>query len=81
MIFLLPWHLLVLSLASWLNREQQRVIENLHTEKRVLREKLGKKYILLSDDQLSHLAVKGKVLGRKLVSEIGTIFTPDAILR
>ncbi|MCA9040560.1 MAG: hypothetical protein KDA65_09465 [Planctomycetaceae bacterium] len=45
------WHLLVLSLASWLNREQQQAIEYLHTENRVLREKLGKRRDLLKDDQ------------------------------
>src|SRR5262249_20099885 len=27
------------------------------------------------------LAVKGKVLGRKLLSQVGTVFTPDTILR
>ncbi|MEZ6049641.1 MAG: integrase core domain-containing protein [Planctomycetaceae bacterium] len=76
-----PWHLLVISLASWLNREQQQVIDYLKTENRVLRERLGKKRILLTHDQRRRLAVKGKVLGRKLLSEIGTIFTPDTILR
>ena len=47
----------------------------------MLREKLGKKRILLNDDQRRRLAVKGKFLGRKLLQEIGTIFTPDTILR
>jgi hypothetical protein len=27
------------------------------------------------------LAVKGKVLGRKLLAQVGTVFTPDTILR
>ncbi|MAT15366.1 MAG: hypothetical protein CMJ46_08865 [Planctomyces sp.] len=76
-----PWYLLVLSLASWLNREQQQAIEYLQTENRVLREKLGTKRILLSDDQRRRLAVKGKQLGRKMLSELGAIFTPDTILR
>ena len=47
----------------------------------MLREKLGKKRILLSDGRRRRLAVKGKVLGRKMLGEIGTIFTPDTILR
>ncbi len=82
MNFLLqPWHLLVLSLAGWVNRQQQSVIDYLLTENRVLRENLGKRRILLSDDQRRRLAVKGKVLGRKLLGEIGCIFTPDTILR
>ncbi|QDU82453.1 Integrase core domain protein [Polystyrenella longa] len=75
------WHLLVLALASWINREQQQAIEYLQAENRVLREKLGKKRILLNDDQRGRLAAKGKALGRKLLREIGTIFTPDTILR
>jgi len=43
-----PWHLIVLFLASQLGREQQRVIEYLQVENEVLREKLGKKRILLN---------------------------------
>ena len=47
----------------------------------MLKEKLGKKRILLSNDQRRRLAVKGKVLGRKRLEQIGTLFTPDTILR
>lgn len=46
-----------------------------------LRELLGKKRILLKDDQRRRLAVKGKVLGRKLLEQLATIVTPDTILR
>jgi len=46
-----PWHLLVLGMAGWVNRQQQQVIEYLITENQVLKEKLGKKRILLSDNQ------------------------------
>ena len=42
---------------------------------------MGKKRILLNDDQRRRLAVKGNVLGRKVLGEIGTLFTPDTILR
>ena len=76
-----PWHLSFLILASWINRRQQEVIEYLRTENQVLRERLGKKKILLNDDQRRRLAVKGKNLGRKRPEEIGTLFTPDTILR
>ena len=67
-----PWQLLLLILASWINEEQQRVIEYLRTENAVLKEKFGKKRILLSDDQRRRLAVKGKILGRKLLERFGT---------
>jgi putative transposase len=51
------------------------------TENRVLREQLGKNRILLDDDQRRRLAVKGKILGRKLLEQPAAIVTPDAILR
>lgn len=76
-----PWQLYFLILAGWVNRRQQQAIEYLRTENRVLREKLGRKRILLNDDQRRRLAVKGKVLGRKMLGEVATLFTPDTILR
>jgi transposase InsO family protein len=76
-----PWHLLLFIIAGWVNRHQQDVVEYLRTENQVLKEKLGKKRILLSDDQRRRLAVKGKVLGRKALEEIATIVTPDTLLR
>ncbi len=76
-----PWQLFFLVLASWINRQQQEVIEYLRTENQVLKEKLGKRRILLNDDQRRRLAVKGKILGRKRLTEMGTLFTPDTILR
>lgn len=76
-----PTHMLCFFLASWVNREQQRAIEYLRAENKVLRDQLGKERILLNDSQRRRLAVKGKVLGRKLLAEVGTLFTPDTILR
>jgi transposase InsO family protein len=80
-VALQPWQLLVMTLAGWVNRRQQAVIEYLRTENHVLKEKLGKRRIILDDNQRRRLAVKGNVLGRKLLGEIGTLFTPDTILR
>ena len=69
MAFLLkPWQLYFLALAGLVNRQQQELIEYLRTENQVLKEKLGKKRILLTDDQRLRLAVKGKLLGRKPTS-------------
>ncbi len=76
-----PWQLLLLILAGWINHQEQDVIEYLRTENRVLREKLGKKRILLNDDQRRRLAVKGMILGRKMLEQMATIVTPDTILR
>ncbi len=76
-----PWQLLVVILAGWMNRQQQEVIEYLRTENQVLKEKLGGKRVLLNDDQRRRLAVKGRILGRKRLHEVGALFTPDTILR
>ena len=76
-----PWQLLFAILAGWVNQLQQQQIEYLRTTIQVLIERFGKKRIILSDDQRRRLAVKGKVLGRKRLEEIGGLFTPDTILR
>jgi hypothetical protein len=76
-----PWQLFLFIIAGWINRQQQERIEYLRTENQILREKLGKGRILLADDQRRRLAVQGKVLGRKVLEQIGTLFTPDTILR
>jgi len=78
---LTPWQLLFALLAGWVNRQQQEVIDYLRTENRALKEQFGKKRILLTDEQRRQLAVKGKILGRKRLFEVGTLFTPDTILR
>jgi hypothetical protein len=36
-----PWHLYLLVLAGWINRQQQEAIEYLRTENAVLKEKIG----------------------------------------
>ena len=76
-----PWQLLLLILAGWINRDQQDAIEYLLTENQVLREKLGKRRILLNDGQRRRLAVKGKVLGRKSLGKLAKIVRPDTLLR
>jgi transposase InsO family protein len=76
-----PWHLLLTILAGLINRQQQEVIDYLRAEKQVLKEAYGKKRIRLNDDQRRRLAVRGKVLSRKVLGEIGAAFSPDTILR
>ncbi|MHC4061141.1 MAG: integrase core domain-containing protein [Planctomycetota bacterium] len=68
-------------LAGWINRHQQDVIEYLKTENKILREKLGRKRILLNDEQRKKLAVLGKRLGRKVLLEACCAFSPDTILK
>ena len=76
-----PWQLLLLILAGWINRQQQEIIEYLRTENQILKESRGKKRIKLDDNQQRRLAIKGKILGRKILGEIASVVTPDTILR
>jgi len=76
-----PWHILVIAMAGWMNRQQSAVIEYLQEENRVLRELLGNKRLCLNDEQRRRLAARGKALGRKLLSTCCRIVTPDTILR
>jgi hypothetical protein len=72
---------LLLSFAGWVNRKQQKVIDYLLEENRVLREQLGGRRLRLNDDQRRRLAAKGKVLGRAVLRKFAGIVTPDTILR
>ena len=58
-----PFHLLVIALSGWLNRQQQAVIDYLIEENRVLKEQLEGPRLRFSDEQRIRLAVQAKVLG------------------
>jgi len=66
-----PFHLLVIALAGWLNLQQQVVINYLVEENRVLKEQLGGRRLLFTDEQRMRLAVKAKLLGRRGLDETG----------
>ena len=76
-----PLHFLLMVFAGWVNRDQNQVIDYLLEENRVLREQLGGRRLRLTDDQRRRIAVKGKILGRKILSQVAGIVTPDTILR
>ena len=67
--------------AGWVNRSQQALIDYLKTENEIYRKKLTGKRIRFNDDQRRRLAVKAKALGRKALSEIDSIVTPDTLFR
>src|SRR5262249_49795734 len=75
-----PWQLLVVIMVGWVQRQQQAVIEFQNDQIKTQLEGQGKKRIRLTDDQRRRLAVKGEALGRKALSAITTIVTPDTIL-
>jgi len=77
----LPLRLLLATLAGWVNRHQQHVIEYLVEENRALREQLRGHRVRLSDDQRRRLAAKGQRLGRRILRQVATIVTPDTIVR
>jgi len=64
-----------------MNHRQQDVIDYLREENRILREHVGPKRLLLTNEQKRRLATKGKSIGRKLLEQFGTLFCPDTILR
>ena len=72
---------LVLTMAGWLNRQQEDLIDYLREENRVLREHLGSRPLRLTDAQRRRLAVRGKRLGRRALTQVAGIVTPDTILR
>lgn len=76
-----PLQFLLVALAGWLNRHQQQTLEYLIEENRVLREQLGGRRVRLNDDQRRRLAAKGRPLGRRMLSRVATLVTPDTILR
>jgi putative transposase len=78
---LYPLQVLLVTLARWVNRHQQHVIEYLVEENRVLRAQLKGRHVRLTDDQRRRLPAKGQRLGRRLLRQVATIVTPDTILR
>src|SRR5882724_4438059 len=76
-----PVRLLLVTLAGWINRQQQEMIEYLVEENRVLIEQLRGRRVRLTDDQRRRLAARGHRLGRRVLRQVATIVTPDTILR
>ena len=72
---------LVLTFAGWVNRHQDDLIDYLREENRVLREHLGPRPLRLTDAQRRRLAVRGHKLGRRVLTQVAGIVTPDTILR
>ena len=78
---LYPLQVLLVTLAGWVNRHQQHVIEYLVEENRVLKEQVKGRRLRLTDDQRRRLAAKGRRLGRRILRQVATIVTPDTVLR
>jgi len=70
----------MIALAGWINRDQQAVIDYLIQENRVLKDQLEGRQLRLTDEQRIRLAVKAKVVGRRLLDEVETLVRPDTLL-
>jgi putative transposase len=77
---LTPFSLVITCIAGWLNQHQQRTVDYLVEENRVLREQIGNRRLRFTDDQRRRLAVRAKEVGRSALSGLATIVTPDTLL-
>jgi hypothetical protein len=71
----------VFLLAGWISRQQLIVIEYLKAENRMLRERFKGRSLRFSDRERALLARKAFGIPRKVLLELGTIVTPDTLLR
>lgn len=76
-----PFRLLLFAVTGWMNHQQQQVIEYLREENRILHAQLGTRRLGFDDDQRRRLAVRAKLLGRRVLAEVATIVTPETLLR
>jgi putative transposase len=77
----IPLHLLVASLLSWLQREQYGIIQYLREENRILKAQLPDQRVRFTNEQRRRLAALRAPLSRRVLAQIATIVTPDTILR
>lgn len=75
-----PFRFLLFAFAGWINQQQQHAIEYLREENRVLRAQIGGRRLRFTDNERRSLAVKARLLGRKLLAETATIVTPQTLL-
>jgi len=75
-----PFRFLLISMAGWMNQQQQFALEYLREENRILKEQLCGKWVRLNDDQRRRLASKAKRVGHQLKAQVATIVTPETLL-
>ena len=75
---LFPLQYLVATLALWLYRHQQEVIDYLKEENRVLKAKLGDRKLQFTDAERGRLAIRAKSVGRKVVLSKNLHFITNA---
>jgi putative transposase len=73
--------LLLLTVASWLDRQEREALAYLIAENRLLRRQLGGRRLRLTDADRRRLARRAYRLGREALRDLATIVTPDTLLR
>ena len=78
-----PLQFLILTAAGWLNRHQQGALAYLQAENAVLREQLAAAGCKprFTDKQRRRLARAAKGIPRRVLRRLGTIVTPETLLR
>jgi hypothetical protein len=74
-----PLQFLLTLLAGWVNRWQIEAVDYLKEENRMLKECLGSRRLRFTDAERRRLA--RRALGRKALSELDTLVTPDTLMR
>ena len=77
---LTPFSVVIACIAGWLNEYQQRTMDYLIEENRVLREQIGGRRLRFTDDHRRRLAAKAIQIGRNALSGLATIVTPETLL-
>ena len=76
-----PLTFFAVTIAGWMNLQQQEVISYLRIENQILREKLGHKRIILNESQKRRLATAAMKMGKDLLRQFATLFSPDTLIR
>jgi putative transposase len=73
--------LMLMAVTGWWSDQRQAAVAYLIQENRILRAQLGGRRLRLTDEDRRRLARCGHRLGRRRLSQVATIVTPDTILR
>ncbi|MFC1610071.1 hypothetical protein ACFL6C_03885 [Myxococcota bacterium] len=78
--FVDTWFVLVIVVAGWMNREQNRALAYVQAENQALKEQLkGKGKVRFTDKQRCLLATAAKTLGRRTTSAVFLVSTPPGV--
>jgi hypothetical protein len=72
---------LIVMVAGWLQRHQQKVIAYLLEENRVLKVQLRSRRLCLTETERRRLAALAHPFGRQRLKEVATIAIPETLLR